>query len=254
MTTQETIDKLVAMRQHGFVHALREQLGDADKYHELGFEDRLGLLVDREWAEREARSLTRRLQIARLRDKAACIEDIDYQHPRGLDRALMRRLATCEWITKQLGCLITGKTGCGKTYIACALGNTACRRGHSVIYRRIPRLMAELEISRGDGSYPRLLARLARADLLILDDWGLAPLGDQARRDLVEVIDDRHGERSTVVASQLPVGDWHAFIGEPTIAESILDRLVHNAYRLELKGPSIRKKRSALTKPETSDK
>lgn len=254
MTTQETIDKLAAMRLHGFVQGLREQLEDTDKYAELAFEDRLGLLVDREWSEREARSLTRRLQLARLRDKAACIEDVDYQHPRGLDRTLVRRLATCEWITKKLGCLITGKTGCGKTYIACALGNTACRRGHSVIYRRVPRLMAELEIARGDGSYPRLLARIAKTDLLILDDWGLASLGDQGRRDLIEVIDDRHGERSTVVASQLPVKNWHTFIGEPTIAESILDRLVHNAYRLELKGPSIRKKRSVLTEEDSSDK
>lgn len=254
MTNHETLDKLAQMRLHGLACALREQVEQTDKYADLAFDERIGLMVDREWTERETRSLTRRLQLARLRDKAACIEDIDHQHPRGLDRSLVRQLATCQWLTKHLNCLVTGKTGCGKTFLACALGNKACRQGHSVIYRRMPRLLHELELARADGSYSRLLARLAKTDLLILDDWGIAPLGETGRRDILEVIEDRHGSGSTLIASQIPVATWHTYIGEPTIADAILDRLVHNAYKLELGGASIRKKRSGLTKEETSDK
>ena len=254
MLTEETFQKLSDMRMHAFARALHEQLDHADKYAELAFDERLGLIVDREWTEREGRSLTRRLQLARLREKTACIEDIDFRHPRGLDRALVRRLATGEWITKHQNVIVTGKTGCGKTFLACALGHKACRDGHTAIYRRVPRLLHEIALSRGDGSYTRLLARLAKTDLLILDDWGLAPLGDQERRDILEVLEDRCGSRSTVVASQLAVKTWHEYIGDPTIADAVLDRLVHNAHRIDLKGESMRKNRSGLTKEETSDK
>lgn len=253
MLNEETFRKLSEMRMHGFARALQEQL-DSDAGDDLSFDERVGLLVDREWTEREARSLTRRLQIARLREKTACVEDIDYRHPRGLDRSVMRRLAAGQWIAKHQNVLVTGPTGCGKTYLACALANKACRDGHSAIYRRMPRLLHEIGLARGDGSYTRMLARLAKTDLLVLDDWGLAPLGDQERRDVLEVLEDRSGSRATLVASQLPIKSWHAYIGEPTIADAVLDRLVHSAHQLELKGESLRKKRSALTKEGTSDK
>lgn len=251
-TTEQTLHKLSGMRMHGFSHALQEQLG-SDEYDALAFEDRVAILIDREWSERESRSLTRRLSLARFRDKAACVEDIDYRHPRGLDRTLVSRLSTCEWIRKSLNLLITGSTGCGKTFIACALGHKACRDGHSVLYRRVPRLLGELEIAKGDGSYPRLLNRWAKTDLLILDDWGLTPLGDQGGRDILEVLEDRHGIRSTIIASQIPVKAWHKYIGDPTVADAVLDRIVHSAHQVILGGESVRKKRSPLTKGNDSD-
>ncbi len=248
MLTEETLTKLSQMRLHGFATALAQQVDD-EQYDELTFVERVGLLVDREWTEREGRRLTRRLQQAKLREPA-CVEDLDYRHTRGLDRALMQRLATCEWITKHQNLIIEGSTGVGKTFIACALAQKACRDGHTALYRRVPRLLHELLIARGDGSYPRLLIRIAKTDLLVLDDWGLAPLADQERRDLLEVFEDRWGNRSTLVASQLPVSAWHKIIGEPTVADAIVDRLVHNAHRLTLKGESMRKTRSPLT-PKT---
>lgn len=251
MTTAETFQKLSDMRMHAFAHALKEQL-DTDQHDQLGFDERVGLLVDREWTERETRSLTRRLQIARLRDRTACVEDIDYHHPRGLDRSLLRRLSTCEWIKKRQNLLISGKTGCGKTFIACAIANKACREGFSVIYRRLPRLLHELQLARGDGSWPRLLSRWAKTDVLIIDDWGIIPLVTQSRSDLLEIIEDRHGERSTVIAAQLPLTEWHKYIGDPAIADATLDRIVHNAHHIKLKGESIRKKRSDLTKEGNS--
>jgi DNA replication protein DnaC len=254
MLIEETFQKLSDMRMHGFAQALREQIDRRDDHGDLVFDERVGLLVDREWSEREGRGLTRRLQLARLRDRSACIEDLDYRQARGLDRSVMRRLATGEWLTKHQNVIITGKTGCGKTFVACALGQKVCRDGYTAIYRRVPRLLDEITLSRGDGSYTRLLARLAKTDLLILDDWGLAPLADQERRDVLEVLEDRFGARSTIVASQLPVKIWHEYIGEPTIADAVLDRLVHNAHRIELKGESMRKNRSDLTKEEQSDK
>ncbi len=245
MLTEETLTKLSQMRLHGFAHALTQQLDD-DQYDELTFAERVGLLVDREWTEREARRLTRRLQHAKLREPA-CVEDLDYRHARGLDRTLMQRLATCEWITKHQNLIIEGPTGVGKTFIACALAQKACRDGHTALYRRVPRLLHELLIARADGSYSRLLIRIAKTDLLVVDDWGLAPLADQERRDLLEVLEDRWGNRSTLVAAQLPVAAWHKIIGEPTVADAIVDRLVHNAHRLTLKGESMRKTRSPLT-------
>ena len=252
--SKQVMDQLAGMRMHGLARALAEQIERPDDFDALGFEERIAMMVEREWTERESRSLTRRLTLARLRDKAACVEEIDYRNRRGLDRAAIQRLAECVWITKPRNVLITGPTGSGKTYLACALGNKACRLGHSVLYRRVTRLVGELATARADGSYPRLLARLAKADVLIIDDWGLAPMGDTERRELLEVIEDRHGNRPTVIAGQLPVKQWHAYIGEPTVADSICDRLVHGAHRIELQGESMRKRRAALTKEDISDK
>lgn len=247
MTDEETFQKLSDIRMHGFSRALREQLDNADSYGHLSFEDRLGILVDCEWTEREARSLTRRLQLAKLRDRVAALEDIDFHHPRGLDRNLVRRLATCEWIKKKQNLVVTGSTGCGKTFLICAFGQKACREGFSVVYRRVPRILSEMQIARGDGSLPRLLSRWAKTDVLILDDWGLAPLGTQHRHDLLEVIEDRHGERSTIIAAQLPLKDWHKYIGDPAVADAALDRIVHSAHHITMKGESMRKRRSKLT-------
>lgn len=247
MTSEETIQKLQDIRMHGFARALREQLDRPGGFDHLGFDERVGLLVDREWTEREGRGLTRRLQLARLRDRSACLEDIDYGQARGLDRALLQRLAGGGWIAKHQNVVITGATGCGKTYLACALGQKACRDGHSVVYRRIPRLGHELNVARGDGSFPRLLARWAKTDVLILDDFGLVPLGAQERQDLLEVIEDRHGERSTVIAGQLPVKQWHKYIGDPGVADAALDRILHAAHHVTLGGESMRKTRGGLT-------
>jgi len=253
MINEETFQKLSQMKMCGFATALTEQQENKKNYTRLAFDERVGLLVDREWTEREARRLTRRLQRAKLREQA-CVEDIDFRHRRGLERALMQRLATCQWIDKHQNVIIVGPTGVGKTFIACALAQKACRDGHSAIYRRVPRLMNELLVARADGSLARLLNKLAKTSLLVLDDWGLAKLADQERRDLLEVLEDRSGNRSTLVASQVPVKSWHKIIGDPTVADAILDRLVHNAHALELKGESMRKKRSSLTKEKRSRK
>jgi len=256
MVIQETFEKLQDMKMHEFARAFQEQL-EGDGFGELGFDERVSFLVDREWSDRESRRLSRRLQQAKLREPSACIEDIDYRHPRGLERATIRRLAEEEWISKHRNVVITGPTGTGKTYLGCALGQNACRGGYSVLYRRVPRLIDELSVARADGSYGRLLARIGRTTVLILDDWGLTPLGDTARRDLLEVIEDRHGHRSTIMLSQLPVKLWHKYIGEPMVADAILDRLVHNSYKIELKGGSMRKERKSkkdLTKEAGSGK
>lgn len=246
MLLEQTFQQLNGMRMHGFSHALQEQLENED-FNKLAFDERVGLLVDREYNDREARKLTRRLQQARLREKA-CIEDIDYRHPRGLDKGVIRRLSSCQWLAKHQNVIITGLTGVGKTYLACALADRACREGYAALYRRLPRLLYELTVARADGSYTKLLARIAKTDLLVIDDWGLSPLDDPQRRDLLEVFEDRHESRSTVVTSQLPQKKWHAYIGDPTVADAILDRLVHNAHKIELKGESIRKKKSNLDK------
>jgi len=238
------------MRMNGC--GLREQLANGD-FAGLSFEERVGMLIDREWADREARKLTRRLQHARLREKA-CVEDLDYKHPRGLDKALVRRLATCDWIAKHNNVLVTGPTGVGKTYLICALADKACRDGYSALYRRMPRLLHELAVARADGSYAKLLARIAKTDLLVIDDWGIAPLGDAERRDVLEVLEDRHGSTSTVVASQVPVDAWHKYVGDPTVADAILDRLVHNAHHIKLQGDSMRKTRANLTTTPTATK
>lgn len=249
MLIEQTFEQLQHMKLHGLIHALQEQLDQRDSYGQLDFEERLGMLVDREYRDRENRRLTRRLQQAKLREKA-CVEDIDYRHPRGLDKSVLRRLSQPEWIAKHQNVIITGPTGVGKTYISCALADKACRHGMSALYRRMPRLLQELVVARADGSYAKLLARMAKTDLLLIDDWGIAPLSDQERRDMLEVLEDRHGARSTLVATQIPIKKWHEYIGDPTIADAIVDRLVHNAHHIKLSGGSMRKTRSNLAQEQ----
>jgi len=223
--------------------AFREQM-EQPEADGLPFTDRLALLVDREATERECRHLKTRLRHARLQMNA-CVEDIDYRSPRGLDKALMMRLAGCDWIRHHNNVLLVGPTGTGKTYLACALGQKACREGFNVVYRRAPRLFSEILQAKGEGRHLKFLAALAKADLLIIDDWGLAPLDDGQRRDLLEIMDDRHINRSTLITSQLPVENWHEMIGDGTLADAILDRLVHNAHKIKMKGESMRKRRAA---------
>jgi DNA replication protein DnaC len=241
MLHQQTIEKLQEMKLHGFVLGLEEQSKDTE-VQSLSFEERLGLLVEREWLLRLDRRLERRLKMARLRFHA-CMENIDYRTPRGLDRSVMRTLAGCNWIREKQCVLIVGPTGVGKSYIACALANKACREGFTSLYTRIPRLMHEMSIARGDGSYLKLLAKLSRIDVLVLDDWGLSPFGDLERRDILEILEDRSEERSTIVASQLPTEKWYECIGEPTLADAILDRLINGAHKIKLKGPTMRAKK-----------
>ena len=246
MLIQQTIERLHALRLTGMATALSEQQGQPD-LASLSFEDRFTLLVEREVTAREDRRLTRLLQLAKLRLPAAAIEDLDFRTARGLDRALLLRLAAGEWIRHHQTVLIVGATGTGKTYVACALGQSACRHGLTVRYLRLPRLLHDLGLARADGSYGKLLASLAKADLLILDDWGLAPLADRERRDLLEVLEDRHGRRATLVTSQLPLEHWHNCVGDPTFADAILDRLIHQAHRLILKGTSMRRQEKPKT-------
>ena len=251
MLNHPTLDKLHELRFTGMAKALTEQMALPD-IDELSFEERLGLLVDREVTEREDRRLTTRLRQAKLKQNA-CIEDIDFKQPRGLDKSLILDLAQCQWIRKHLNLLITGPTGVGKTWVACALAQKACREGFTSLYLRLPRLLQELPIAKGDGTYTRLMNRLAKVDVLILDDWGLSKLIAEQRRDLLEILEDRHDNRSTIVTSQLPLDQWHHIIGDPTLADAILDRLVHNAYKINLKGESMRKNKSMLTAPTHSE-
>jgi DNA replication protein DnaC len=251
MLNHPTLDKLQDLRFTGMVKALTEQMALPD-IDELSFEERLGLLVDREVTEREDRRLTTRLRQAKLKQNA-CIEDIDFKQSRGLDKSLILDLAQCQWIKKHLNLLITGPTGVGKTWVACALAQKACREGFTSLYLRLPRLLQELPIAKGDGTYTRLMNRLAKVDVLILDDWGLSKLIAEQRRDLLEILEDRHDNRSTIVTSQLPLDQWHHIIGDPTLADAILDRLVHNAYKINLKGESMRKNKSKLTAPTHSE-
>jgi DNA replication protein DnaC len=250
MLNHPTLDKLEALRFSGMVKALTEQMAVPD-IEELSFEERLGLLADREMTEREDRRLKTRLRQAKLR-QSACVEDIDYRQPRGLDKSLILDLSQCQWIRRHLNIMITGPTGVGKTWIACALAQKACREGYRALYLRLPKLLQELPIAKGDGTYIKLLARLAKIDVLILDDWGLSKLMAEQRRDLLEILEDRYDSRSTIVTSQLPLDKWHDIIGDPTLADAILDRLVHNAYKVNLKGESMRKRKTMLTAPTGS--
>jgi len=239
MLKHPTLHKLNDMRLLGMARSFESQLND-DQINQLDFHDRFGLLVDAEHLDRTNRRLTTRLRQAKLR-QSATVEDIDYRTPRQLDKTLIRQLASCQWIHDKLNVLITGPTGVGKSFIACALAHQACREGHTVLYFRLPRLFAELAVAKADGRYPKLLNKLARTHLVLLDDWGLATLDDEQRKDLLEILDDRHNQRATLVTSQLPISKWHDVIGEPTLADAILDRLVHNAYKINLKGDSMRK-------------
>ena len=240
MLNQPTIEKLKSMRLDALAAAwlLQEKTPDVTG---LSFDERLSLLVDAEWMHRENSRMQRALKEAKLRLSQASIEDIDYSARRELDKAVVRQLASCRWIAENQNVVITGATGTGKTFLACALAQQACRKGYRALYRRASRLHDELALARADGSFSRLLARLARMDLLILDDWGHAPLRDQERRDLVEIFDDRHALRSTIMTSQLPVAKWHDHIADPTHADAICDRVLHNSHRIVLKGPSRRK-------------
>jgi DNA replication protein DnaC len=240
MLNSPTLDQLAALHLHAMATAWREQQTLAD-HAALTFDERFGLLVDAQWLARENRRLLRSLQEARLRLTQATLEAIEHRPQRPLDKALLRQLATGRWIAEHHNLVLTGPTGTGKTFIACALAHQACRSGYRVLYRRVPRLFEELTLAHADGSYTRLLARLARFDVLVLDDWGLAPPRDSDRRDLLEIFEDRHGLRSTLLTSQLPIEHWHDHLGEATVADAICDRLLHNAHRIALQGPSWRK-------------
>jgi DNA replication protein DnaC len=243
MMIEPTVEKLRALRLFAMATAWIAQRSDVAAT-ELDFDTRLSLLVEAETLSRDNKRVAKLLHDAKLRIPSACMEDVDHGPKRELERALVRQLATGRWIADRQNVLVTGMTGVGKTYFGCALGQLACRLGFRVIYRRVPRLFEELALSHADGSYTRLLARLAKADVLILDDWGIAPLKDQERRDMLEILEDRHGARSTIVTSQMPVENWHDYIAHPTIADAVLDRLVHNAHRVKLKGPSRRKEKA----------
>jgi len=240
MLNEPTMEKLLALKLTTVAAAWTEQQKDPEMA-KLSFDERLGLLIDAEWLHRENVRMTRCLREAKLRISTACIEDIDFTAKRELDRSVIRQLATGRWIQEHQSVVITGMTGTGKTYVACALANSACRKGYRAVYRRAPRLFDELTLAHADGSYQHLLARFAKVDVLVIDDWGLAAPTDQERRDLLEVLEDRYGLRSTIMTSQLPPSKWHDHLGDPTIADAVCERILHNAHRLALKGPSRRK-------------
>jgi DNA replication protein DnaC len=245
MLLHPTLEKLTTLRFTGMAAALGDQM-QMNSLDDLGFEERLGILLDREMAVRQTRAMNTRLRKARLRQDG-CIEDINFRHPRGLDKSLVMRLADCQWIKEHNNLLITGPTGVGKTYLACAFAQKACREGYSTLYLRITKLFEDLALAKGDGRYLKLLTAFAKADLLVLDDYGLEQLGRDQRHDLLEILEDRHGLKSTLVTSQLPIDHWHEQIGDPTLADAILDRLVHSAHKIKLNGESMRKKNANLT-------
>lgn len=244
MLIEQTVHTLNALRLPGMAMAFAEQQTNAASMS-LSFDERFAMLVDREHTWRENRRVSRLLREAKLKSSQACMEDVQYGAGRKLDKALIAQLANCQWIRAHQNLILTGATGCGKTWLACALGNAACRQGLSVAYVRTPRLFEELRIAHGDGSFGKRLSALAKTDLLILDDWGLAPLDQSGRNDLLEVLDDRVGTRSTVITSQLPVEHWHAYLNDPTLADAILDRVLHSAHKLSLAGESLRKTEKA---------
>jgi DNA replication protein DnaC len=240
MLHQPTVDKLYELRLFGMAKALAEQ-DASSQYQALDFHDRLGLLVDRERAERDSSRLHLRLKKAKLR-LTATIEDVNYRHPRGLDKAAFLALADCHWIRERHNCIIIGPTGIGKSYLACALAHKACREGYRTLYLRAPRLFDDLALAHADGRYRKVLSAYARIDLIVIDDWGLAALSQQQRQDFFEVIEERHDIRSTLIASQVPLEKWHNVIADPTLGDAILDRIAHSAHKIVLKGHSLRKK------------
>ena len=243
MLTEPTMEKLQTLRLAAMATTYRAQQQTPDS-SALSFDERFGLLVDAEYLARENRRLATRLREAKLKLSQACVEAIDYPAKRELDKAVMRQLAACHWVEEHHNVLITGQTGTGKTYVACALVQQACRKGYRALYYRAARLFDDLVLARATGTHARLLARIARMDVLAIDDWGLRAVGEQDRHDWLEILEDRHGTRSTVVTSQLPPEKWHDRIGDPTLADAILDRLVHRAHRIALKGPSRRKEQA----------
>src|SRR5579863_2456156 len=240
MLTHPTLDQLRALKLDGMVQAFIE-LEAQEEARNLAHAEWLALLLDREAADRGTRRFQTRLRAARLRHSQAVIEDVDYRTSRRLDKALFQQLATCRWIAEHRGLLITGPCGVGKSWLSCALAQKACRDGYTVHYARVPRLFADLDLAHGDGRFPRLFRMLVKVDLLVLDDWGPDRLSASNRRDLMEIVEDRYGRGSILITSQLPVTTWLEVIAEPTVGDAILDRIVHNAYRLELDGPSMRK-------------
>lgn len=245
MQQAQLIQQLRSLRVPGMVEALEQQLEQPATHQDLSFEQRLNLLIDRELTYRSNNKIERLLKAAKLKLQAYP-EDIDYQHPRGLEKNLFASLLSCQWIEQHQNVLITGPTGCGKTYLGCVLATQACRLGYSVRYFRTSRLLDNLGIAHGDGRFSRMINQIAKTDLLVLDDWGLETLTLGQRNDVLELMEDRHGSRSTLITSQVPVSKWHAAIGDATLADAILDRLLHNAHRLKLKGESMRKILSSL--------
>ena len=235
MLQQQSLNQLGQLKLNGMAEALAQQFSQPGTYDELSFEERIGLLIDSEITSRDSRKLKRLLSGARFKI-AARLENIDYKHPRGLKKSQVASLQTGEWIRKKRNLTITGSTGCGKTYIACALGHYACLQGYVVRYFRAARFFEALTIGHADGSYLKLINQLAKADVLIIDDWGLEELTQSQRNDLLEVMEDRHNARSTIITSQIPTTQWHKYIGDPTLADAILDRLLHNSHKLKLKG------------------
>lgn len=244
MLTQPTVEKLNAMRLSAMAHAFVEQTANPD-IAQLSFEERFGLIVDQQMTALENRRMKNRLKSAKLR-LSACVEDLDFRQDRGLDRSQVMSLSGNQWVRRRLNILVTGPTGAGKSYLACALAQKACRDGHSTLYQRLPRLLQDIALARHDGRYPKLMASLVKCEVLVLDDLLISPMSRDDQRDLLEIIEERYDRKSTVVTSQLPVKAWHDAMQDPTLADAILDRLVHNAYKIELTGDSMRKKQSPL--------
>tara|TARA_R110001583_G_scaffold192433_1_gene358910 strand:- start:3756 stop:4514 length:759 start_codon:yes stop_codon:yes gene_type:complete len=249
MLNNQTLQTLRSLKLTGMADGLEQQMAQPSTHDELGFEERLALLIDRETTHRNNNKVARLLKAAKLKLQAYP-EDIDYRHPRGLQRSQFADLLSSRWIHQHHNVLITGPTGCGKTYLGCVLAHQACRHGLSVRYFRTSRLLESLSIAHGDGRFPRLIQQLAKTDLLVLDDWGLERMTLSQRNDLLEIMEDRHGICSTLITSQLPISQWHKAIGDATLADAILDRLLHNSHKLNLKGESMRK---AMSKIEESD-
>ncbi len=252
MLHEQTMEKLYAMRLHGMAQALQEQMKQPDMAG-LSFEERLAMLVDAQWLWKENRALALRLKNASLKHRAS-IENINYRHARQLDRSQIRSLASCQWVKQHQNVLITGPTGIGKSYLCCALLEKACREGYTVYYAQAHKLFRELAAAYVDGSYDRFLSRLARTDVLAIDDWALLPLAEPERRHLFEVVEDRHGSRSTLVASQFPVENWHELIGSPSIADALIDRVIQGAHRIALQGETMRDPAVAAQMQEPGDR